>query len=71
MKILQREMDKNYGLEDEIITRMVEKIEDPLFSGPCEIIKNWDKGKHSFCDAAIMLCAQKISKMVAHTNRRI
>ena len=50
---------------------MVDQIEEPLFSGLCGIIKNWDTGKHSFCDTAAIMRAHKISKMTAHTNRGI
>ena len=50
---------------------MVEHIEDPLFFGPCESIKNWDKIKCMFRDAAATLCAHEISKMTAQTKRAI
>ena len=47
---------------------MVEQIYNPLFSGPCESINNWDRVKHSFCDAAATLQAHEISKMTSQTK---
>ena len=50
---------------------MVEQIEDPLFSGPCDIIKNWYQTKCTFRDAAATLCAHDISKITTQTKRAI
>ena len=50
---------------------MVKQIEDPLFSGPCKIIKNWDQTKCTFCDAAATLWSNEISKMTAQTRKAI
>ena len=50
---------------------MVEHIEDPIFSGPCESIKNWDDNRRTSCDAVDILRDHKISKMIAKTKRAI
>ena len=50
---------------------MVEQIEDPLFSGPCKNIKNWDQYKYTFLDAADALRSHEISKMTAQTKKAI
>ena len=47
---------------------MVEHIEDPLLSGPCKSIKNWDIHRLMFCDAVAPLYAHEISKMMAQTK---
>ena len=54
-----------------LVTQMVENIEDPLFYGPCESIKNWDTIRRTFRDAADTLLAHKISKMKSQTKRTI
>ena len=71
LEILQREIDMNSKPEDELVTQMVQQIEDPLLSGTCKIIKNWDKAKSSFHDVAAMMRAHKISKMTDQTKRGI
>ena len=50
---------------------MVEQIEDPLFSGVCKSIKNWDNSKKTFCNAAATLCAHKIGKLSGETKKAI
>ena len=40
LDILWQEIDTNVELEYRLVTQMVEQIEDPLFSGPCESINN-------------------------------
>ena len=50
---------------------MVEHIEYPLFSGPCDSIKNWYQTKCTFSDAAATLCAHEISKITAQTKKAI
>ena len=50
---------------------MVDQIEDLIFSSLCESIKNWDKAKRSFHDAADTLRAQQIGKMIDQTKREI
>ena len=50
---------------------MVDQIEDPLFSGPCESIKHWDTIRHTFFDTVAALRDHEISKMTDHTKRAI
>ena len=50
---------------------MVEQIEDMLFSGPCESIKNWYESNKTFRDAAATLCAHEISKLDIQTKKAI
>ena len=57
--------------EDKLVTKTVEHIEDPLFSGTCKSIKNWDQGKQTFFDVDAMLYDHKISKMMDQTKRGI
>ena len=45
LAILCREIDTTVQPGYRLVTQMVEQIEDPIFSGPCEIIMNWDKSK--------------------------
>ena len=49
---------------------MFEQIEDPLFSEPCKIIKNWDQIKCAFRYFAATLRAHEISKMMAQIKKR-
>ena len=51
--------------------QMVEQIEDPLFTGPCKSIKNWDSPKKTFWDAAATLSAHEIGKNAGQTNKAI
>ena len=57
LEILWQEIDTTVQPEYRIVTQMVEQIEDPLFSGPYESIKNWDQSKCTFRDAAATLRA--------------
>ena len=50
---------------------MVSQIEDPLFSGPCESIRNWHKKQKTFCDAAATLRGHEINKNVGGTKKDI
>ena len=50
---------------------MVENIEYPLFSGPCQSIKNWYQNKCTFCYAKATLRYYEISNIMAHTKREI
>ena len=50
---------------------MVKNIEDPLFSSPCERIKNWYTHRRTFRGAAATLRSHKISKLSAQTKREI
>ena len=45
LAILWREIDTNFQPEYSLVTQMVEQIEDPLFSRPCESIKNWTSAR--------------------------
>ena len=62
LAILWRDIDTAVQLEDRIVKQMVEPIEDPLSTGPCESIKNWDYHKKKFRDAAATLRAHEIGK---------
>ena len=55
----------NVEPEYRLVNKMVEHIEDSLFSGPYENIKNWDQTKCMFCVVEAMACAHDISKMTA------
>ena len=57
--------------EHKLVTQMVEQIKDPLFTGPCESIKNWDQIKKTFRDAAATLRAHKIRKNAGQTKKAI
>ena len=57
LAILWQAIDTTTQLEHRLVTQTVEEIEDPLFSDPCKIIKNWVECKKTFRDAAAMLCA--------------
>ena len=50
---------------------MVEQIKVPLFTDPCEIIKNWGSLKKRFRDAAATLRAHEISKNAGQTKKAI
>ena len=50
---------------------MVSQIEDPLFSGPCESIRNWPSSQKTFHDAAATLRGHEISKCVGRTKKEI
>ena len=71
LDILWREIDANVEPEYSLVTQIVEQIEDPLFSGPCESIKNWYKIKCTFRDAEATLRAHAISKTTSQTKRAI
>ena len=42
---------------------MAEKIEDPLFSGPCKNIKDWPQTQWKVCDTSATLHSNAISSM--------
>ena len=71
LEILWREIYPTVQLEHRIVTQMVEQIEDPLFSGPCESIKNWDQPKKKFGNAAATMCAHEIGKNAGQTKKEI
>ena len=71
LDILWREIDANVEPEYSLVTQIVEQIEDPLFSGPCESIKNWYKIKCTFRDTEATLRAHAISKTTSQTKRGI
>ena len=71
MAILWREINKSVEPKDKLLTYMVEHIEDPLYSVPCDIIKNGDCIKCMFCYDAVTLRAHDISKTTAQTKREI
>ena len=53
------------------MTQMVDQIEDPLFTGPCASIRNWDIPKQKFRDAAAMLRGHEISENTGQTKKAI
>ena len=55
LEILWREIDKTAEPKYRLVNQMVEHIEDPLLSGPCKSIKNWDIHRLMFCDAVAPL----------------
>ena len=57
--------------EENLVTQMVSQIEDPLFSGPCESIRNWPSGQKTFHDAAATLRGHEISKNVGRSKKEI
>ena len=71
LAILWQEIDTTVQPEYRIVTQMVEQIEDPLFSGPCESINYWYQPKCMFCDAAVTLHSHDISKITAQTKKAI
>ena len=71
LEIMWIEIDTNVQPEYRLVTQMVEQIEEPLFSGPCKSIKNWDQTKCMFRDAAATLRDHEISKMTAQTKKVI
>ena len=71
LDILWREIDTDVQPEYMFVTQMVEQIEDPLFSGPCESINNCDQTKCTFCDAAATICSKNIIKFTAQTKKVI
>ena len=66
--ILWQEIEKNVDPEDRIVTKMVEQIEYPLYSVPCESIKNWDSIKCTFCDATATLWAHETIQMTGQNK---
>ena len=69
--ILWREINPMMREEEKLVQQMVSQIEDPLFSGPCESIGNWDKSRQTFHDAAATLRGHEINKCVARTKKEI
>ena len=63
LEIMWRAIDTSVQLEYRLVTQMVEQIEDPLFSGPCESIKNWFESKKTFRGAAATLRTHEIGKL--------
>ena len=62
LAILWQEIDPTVQAEDKLVTQMVDQIEDPLFTGQCESIRNWDILNKTFSDAAAKLRGHEISK---------
>ena len=71
LEIIWREIYKSSKPEYQLVTQMVKQIEDPIFSGLCNIIKNWDETKRTFRYAAPTLRVHEVSKMTAQTKRAI
>ena len=71
LAILWRAIDTTVQPEHRLITQMVEYIEDPLFSGPCESIKNFAKSNKMFCSAEATLRAHEIGKLASQTKKAI
>ena len=63
LEIMWRAIDTSVQLEYRLVTQMVEQIEDALFSGPCECIKNLVESKKTFRDAAATLRTHEIGKL--------
>ena len=66
MTILWQAIDTIVQMEHRLATQMVEQIEDPLFSGPCESIKNWAKARKSF---AIQQLSCVLTRLVNYPAR--
>ena len=71
LAILWREIDPTVQAEEKLVTQLVDHIEDPLFIGPCESIRNWIKSKKTFRDAAATLRGHEISKNTGQTKKAI
>ena len=71
LAIMWREIDPTMQAEDKLMTQMVDQIEDPLFTGTCESIRNWDILKKTFRDAAAILRGHEISKNSGQTKKYI
>ena len=69
LAILWREINPSVQAEDKLVTQMVEQIEDPLFTGPCESIRNWAISKKTFRDAAATLRGHEISNNSGQTKK--
>ena len=69
LSILWQEIEPAVQSEDRLVNEMVEQIEDPLFAGPCESIKNWDYLKKTFRDAAATMRAHEIGKNAGRPRR--
>ena len=63
LSILWRAIDMTVQPEYRLVTQMVEYIEDPRSSGPCESINNWVERKKTFRNAAATLRAHKMGKL--------
>ena len=50
---------------------MVEQIDYPLFSGPCEGIKNWDTAKKTSRNVAATMHDHRIGNNFGHTKKAI
>ena len=71
LAILWQEIEPTVQAEDKLVTQMVDQIEDPLFTGPCESIRNWDIPKNTLRDAAAKLRGHEISKNSGQTKNNI
>ena len=71
LAILWREINPSIQAEEKLVTQLVSHIEDPLFLGPCESIKNWASSRKTFCDAAATLRGHEIIKNVGQTKKNI
>ena len=68
LKILWREINKYVKPKYQLVNKMVEQIEDTIFSGAYEIIKNWEITKNTFCNASSTMRDQKFSKITSQTK---
>ena len=71
LSIVWREIDPTVQAEEKLVTQLVDQIEDPLFTGPCESIRNWIASKKTFRDAATTLRGHEISKNTGQTKKAI
>ena len=71
LAILWREINPSIQAEEKLVTQLVSQIEDPLFSGPCESIRNWASSRKTFRDAAATLRGHEIRKNVGRTKKDI
>ena len=69
LAILWLEIDPTLQAEHKLLTQMVDHIKDPIFTGPCESIRNWDILKKTFRDAAATLRGHEISKNSGQTKK--
>ena len=69
LEILLQEIDTTVQPEYRVVVQMVEHIEDPLFSGPCESNNNWYQSKCTFRDEAAILHAHEIIKITSQTKK--
>ena len=68
---MQQEIDSNAQTEDQLVIKMAEHIEYPLFSGPCKNIKNCPQTQWNVCDSSATLRSDDISTMKDQMKRVI